>query len=352
MADLIHTGALENPDELGDWVIVARDREIRLLSESGLPTATLDRLLPAKNELGRSLFDSKVGLTKALAQLNIPQPPTSIASNHKELEEILSNLDAASLIKADSGHGGKTIALVPTPKDFDFATIPTEWFPVVVQEHIDGEPVSVEAQFVNGQLVGYLYSSIIKTLSPRGISTERWFSAPPDSNAEKSLVELGRAGALHGLANCTFIKHSPTGEHPRVEHLLVEVDMRPNSWHQFGPKLGVDWVSLYRNPPGKPVHNEGTRRVSLYPLSLVCAPQYRDITSVWAWIFRRPGTWEMRNRKDPVVNRAEFRMIYRHPLGRILKSTLRVSPPPLQRFMKKYGFRSAGRRLVTSAPEN
>jgi hypothetical protein len=347
VADLLDTGCLEIPEDLGDWVIVAEDQEIRLLSESGLPKATLDCLLPAKNILGRSLFDSKVGLANALTQLSIPQPPMSIAVNYEELKEILSKSDTALLVKADVGHGGRTITDVPIPKDFNPHTIPNDWFPVVVQEHVDGEPISVEAQFVNGQLVGYLYSSMIKFLAPFSNSTERWFKPPPDRQVEKSLAELGRAGALHALANCTFIKHSRTGE-----HLLVEVDLRPNSWHQFGPKLGVDWISLYKNPPQQPVHNEGFQRVALYPLSLVRATKYFDFASVWAWIAHSSGTREIRNRKDPVINREEFRLIYRHPLGRILKSTWRVIPVPIQRFMNKNGIRTAGRRLVTSAPEN
>jgi hypothetical protein len=251
------------------------------------------------------------------------------------------------LIKGDRGFGGRKIVHVVSPLDFDVSSVPTEWFPIAIQEYIDGQPVSVEAQFMNGQLVGYLYSSMIKTFSPYGSSTERCFMAPPDRQAENSLAELGQAGALHGLANCSFIRNIRTGE-----HLLIEVDLRPNSWHQFGPKLGVDWVSLFKNPPDQPVHNEGTQRVVLYPHSLVRASRYRDFTSAWAWIVRSSGTRDMRNRMDPVVNRAEFRMIYRHQLATILKTIWRVAPAPIQRAMKKYGIRSAGRRLVTSTPEN
>jgi hypothetical protein len=345
--DLLSTGYLGRPEDLRDWIIVAGDRELRLIAESGLALDILTQLLPAKNDLGRSLCDSKVGLASALTQLGIPQPSTSIAATHAELQDALRRSDLPLLIKGDRGFGGEKIIHVVNPLDFDVTNVPTEWFPVVVQEYIDGEPVSVEAQFVNGRLVGYLYSSMIKTFSLYGISTERWFKRPPDQQVEKSLAELGRAGALHGLANCSFIRDSRTGE-----HLLIEVDLRPNSWHQFGPKLGVDWISLYKNPPDQPVHNEGTQRVAMYPHSLVRASRYRDFTSVWAWIVRSSGTWEMRNSKDPVVNRAEFRMIYRHPLARILKSMWRVMPAPIQRAMKKYGIRSAGRRLVTSAPEN
>jgi hypothetical protein len=345
--DLLHTGAVKRPEELGDWVIVAEDRELRLIADSGLPLDIITRLLPAKNDLGRSLCDSKVGLARALTKLNIPQPRTSEATTRAELLDVLRKSNSPLLIKGDRGFGGRKILDVMNPIDFDVTSVPTEWFPVAIQEYIDGELIPVEAQFVNGQLVGYLYSSVLKTFSPYGHSTQRWFKSPPDRQAENSLAELGRAGALHGLANCSFIRDSRTGK-----HLLIEVDLRPNSWHQFGPKLGVNWISLYKNPPDQPVHNEGSERVALYPLSLLRAPQYADFTSVWAWIVRSSGTWEMRNKKDPVVNRAEFRMIYRHPLGRILKIIWRVIPAPLQRTMKKYGIRSAGRRLVTSVPEN
>lgn len=345
--DLLDTGYLGHSEDLGDWIIVAEDRELRLIAESDLELDILTRLLPAKNGLGRSLCDSKVGLARALTQLDIPQPPSSIATTHAELQDVLQRSDLPLVIKGDRGFGGKKILPVLNPRDFDITNVPTEWFPVVAQEYIDGELVSVEAQFVNGRLVGYLYSSMIKTFSSYGNSTERWFKPPPDRQAENSLAELGRSGELHGLANCSFIKHSQTGE-----HLLIEVDLRPNSWHQFGPKLGVDWIFLYRNPPAQPVHNEGIQRVALYPHSLVRASRSRDFTSVWAWIVRGSGTWAMRNGRDPVVNRAELRMIYRHLLGQILKITWRVIPAPLKQFMEKYGIRSAARRLVTSVPEN
>lgn len=345
--DLIGTGVLDRLEDAGDWIIVAEDLEIRLLSESGLPSATLDLLLPAKHDLGRSLFDSKVGLSNALSQLRIPQPPTLIAEDRGALEEILLRIDTASLVKADSGHGGKTIAYVPIPNEFDLATIPTEWFPVIVQEFVEGELCAVEAQFVQGQLVGYLYSTVLKRFSQLGNSTDRLFTTPPDDQVEIALATLGKAGCLHGLANCTFIREASTSE-----YLLIEVDLRPNIWHQFGPKLGVNWVSLYRNPPDRPIHNEGSQPVAHYPRSLLRAVKHRDLATARMWISRDPGTWEMRNKKDQVANRADLRAIYQNPWAKILISIRRVTPAPIQRAMKKYGIRSTGRRLVTSAPEN
>lgn len=345
--DLIGTGVLDRLKDLSDWIIVAEDLEIRLLSESGLPAATLDLLLPAKHDLGRSLFDSKVGLSKALTQLRIPQPPTLIAEDRGALEEILCKIDTSSLVKADSGHGGKTIAYIPNPNEFDLATIPTEWFPVIVQEFMEGELCAVEAQFVQGQLVGYLYSTVLKRFSQLGNSTDRLFTTPPDDQVEIALATLGKAGSLHGLANCTFIRETSTGE-----YLLIEVDLRPNVWHQFGPKLGVNWISLYRNPPNLPIHNGGSQPVAHYPRSLLRAVKHRDFTTARMWISRDPGTWEMRNKKDQVVNRADIRAIYQNPWAKILISIRRVTPAPIRRSMKKYGIGSTGRGLVASVPEN
>lgn len=330
VADLIGTGVLDGPEDLGDWIIVAEDLEIRLLSESGLPAATLDLLLPARNLLGRSLFDSKVGLTKALTQLHIPQPPTLVAEDLGELEAIFSKIDTSTLVKADSGHGGKTIANIPNPHNFDLATIPTDWFPVIVQDFMEGELCAVEAQFVHGQLVGYLYSTVLNSFSHLGTSTDRLFTTPPNDQVEIALTTLGKAGSLHGLANCTFIREASTRE-----YLLIEVDMRPNIWHQFGPKLGVDWVSLYENPPDRPVHNEGSQPIAHYPRSILRAVKHRDFALVRTWISRGLGTWEMRNKGDEVVNRADLRAIYRNIWEKFLHSIWRVTPAPLQRFMKK-----------------
>lgn len=309
VADLAATELLGSLDNLGDWIIVAEDKELRLLAESDLPESVLSRLLPARNALGISLIDSTVGLAEALTQLNIAQPRSRVAATRGELEAILRAEDCALLIKADSGHGGTCIARALNPKDFDSETIDAAWFPVVVQEFVDGDLCAVEAQFVNGQLVGYLYSTVLQTFSLFGNSTDRLFTAPPDNQVEVALSTLGDAGGLHGLANCSFMLNSKTGE-----LLLIEVDMRPNIWHQYGPKLGVDWVALYKSPPSHPVHNEGSQMVANYPRSLARALKHRDRAILWKWITRQPGTWDMRNKKDLAINRSELRSIYRDPL--------------------------------------
>lgn len=321
--DLIATGIFSEPEKLGDWVIVADDKELQLLARSNLPDEVLARLLPARNQLGRSLFDSKGALARALAQLNIPQPQTQIAASRGELKKIVNASDTGLVIKADSGHGGTGVVLAPIPQDFDLGAIPSEWFPIVVQEFIDGDVCAVEAQFINGQLAGYLYSTVLETSSLFGGSTDRLFTTPPDDQVEQALATLGNAGALHGLANCSFIKDNRTGT-----LLLFEVDLRPNVWHQFGPKLGVDWISLFKNPPVHAVHNEGTQRVAHYPRSLTRAIRQLDFATLWMWLSRAPGTWDMRNNKDPVINRAEFHSLYRAPLQRILKKSLTAIPIP------------------------
>jgi len=324
--DLVATGIFNEPESLGDWVIVAEDKELKILSESALQSEILSRVLPARNALGQSLFDSKVALSQVLSQLNIAQPQSRIAMAASDLNEILRASQKLVLIKADRGHGGVSVTRVSTPHDFELDKIPTEWFPVIVQEFVDGDLCAVEAQFVEGQLVGFLFSTVLKTFSPFGTSTDRLFTAPPDDQVELALRKLGEAGEFHGFANCTFIKNYQTGE-----FLLIEVDLRPNIWHQYGPKLGVDWVALYREPPPRPVHNIGTQRVANFPRSLTRAIKHRDIASMWLWISRRPGTWDMRNKNDPAINRAELRALLLSPLRKLAQKS-------------KLGFSALGRR--------
>ena len=188
----------------------------------------------------------------------------------------------------------------------DIVEVPAGWFPVVVQEALDEAEVSVEVLFRDGELAAWMYAEMLTSQAHYGPSTSRRYVDPPSSDFEADLARVGRHAGLHGFFNCSLFWCPEEGR-----HLIFELDPRPNAWHQFGPRLGVDWVELMWRPdtadaPRHPTFGRGTgRAVHLYPRQLVDGLDARQWAAVRPWALGRPGTWGMRNHRDRAVNTAE-----------------------------------------------
>ena len=306
-------GLVQDPDLLASlprWIVWASDSDLRQLARSSLDLDMKVRVLPARTPAGLTMLGSKAGLADLTATLGVSRPKSTVVTSAMELAAGLAAVPGRVLIKADEGGGGTRILDVADTHVADHPVLPDEWYPVVVQEFVDGAEISVEALFGDGRLLGWLYSHPTRLEGWLGRSTVREYRDPPRQDFVETLQQLAHAAGLHGFANCTFIRTADD------HHLLVEVDMRPNAWHQFGPQLGVDWRALMLDvdsgdrPPVHPAIGHGrVRRLHLFPRELVHALTAPSVGALLPWLFRDAGTWQTRNHADPAMNRVELRVI-------------------------------------------
>lgn len=350
VSDLIESGVLNSPDVLGDWVIIAGDDELRELAQSDLPEEVLVRLLSATTPSGRASLGSKVGMAHLSKVAGVQHPRTLIARYPDELPKILESFPEKFVVKADIGGAGLQVRIFSDAESLAANPIPTEWFPIIVQEFVEGTLVSVEALFKSGELLGYQYSVVEAVAWERGPTCVRRYHTPPSGAVDGPLQALARVSGANGLSNCTFIRSLRTGN-----HLLIEADFRPNVHCQFASQLGLDWVELMLNPPTAPVFPQGLppqgEIIRLYPTDITRALAQRSFRELAPWLFRAPGTWDTRNRRDPTANAAERRQTYKGEIAPTLLKLWHKAPTPVRATVNQLGLRKAARWLITSDPE-
>lgn len=327
---------IERPDlvsTLPDWTVWCRDMDLLRVGRSDLPRETRLRVLPVRTEAGLGILGSKVGLARFAAALGLRQPEFAIADNADDLDHTLREFDGPCVVKGERGAGGERVVLVEDAGANLTGELPAAWYPLLVQRFHPGTPIGVDALFVEGRLAGLLQGTVVSTVSPFGPACTRHFT-PTDETVIATLAHLGAAAGLHGFANCSFV---PSGRGP----LLIEADMRPNVWHQFGPALGVDWLRLMQDPPPRPATPQldcAGRTIHVYPRAIVHALRSRSWPDLRPWLLRAPGTWRTRVRGEPTLDRAErqdiAREVTRLPhrlvsrLSRAVPSPGRVPPLP------------------------
>ena len=124
----------------------------------------------------------------------------------------------------------------------------------------------------------------------------------------ETLKKLGQECQLHGFFNCTFIWSKTTRT-----HWLFEADPRPNPWHQFGPRLGVDWIELMRFPSATVVGPTLPRHptiLGLYPRTIIAFGLSKNVTIILPWLLGLPGTWRTRNTRDAAINAMEKAIVW------------------------------------------
>lgn len=301
--------ALEaQPDLLArgsDWVLYDDDALVRALARGTLPLALKRSTLPASTDVGLGMLGSKVGQQVAAEVAGVVTPRSVIAHSRSEVERAISSLKSPVLVKADIGGGGAQVWLVRDRRAL--ATLPDldDYLPVVVQEFIRGRLISVEPLFRRGQLLGFTYSEMIRTMAGgKGPSTVRRYMDPPTPDVRESLEAIGAGAGAHGFANVTYMWRTQDNA-----HLMIECDLRINTWVQHGPQLGVDWGALMGGPESSNVATTSVgsqgRVIHLYPRALRAALSERSWSLVTPWLRSDVGTWEARNTRDPVVNAAE-----------------------------------------------
>lgn len=290
-----------------NWFIVENDTVAYELARSDLALGDKLRLLPTQSEKGLTVLGSKVGLASAAQELGLNFPHTVTAHNASQLSALCANWKGSGFLKSDLGGGGKYIRHFTALTEPLCDSIPSEWFPLIVQQEIQGTPISIEALFRVGELGGWMCSVPTVYSANFGPSIRRKYFHPQVRDFIPTLERLGRDLALHGLFNCSFIWDERTRT-----HYLYEADPRPNPWHQFGPRYGVDWVELMRDPQlprQEPSFSHKRFYLSLYPRAFIYFGMEKKLSYVLPWVLCFPGTWNSRNRKDRAQNREDRRIV-------------------------------------------
>ncbi len=317
-------------DALPEWTLWGSDMDLIRMARCTLPEHTKTRILPARTALGLTMLGSKTGLARLAGSLGLAQPPFCVIDRPEDWPDAAATWPGRTLVKGERGAGGDRIRVAPSSEQVRADVVPDFWYPIVVQEYVDGDVVAVEALFAHGRLAAWMYSEVAHSEDPLGRSTARIFQDPPSDDFTTALDALANAAGLHGLANCTFIRPAGTDR-----HLLLEVDMRANAWFQFGPVLGVDWTAAMASDPAPdlpvihPRFGPGVSRpLHLYPREPVHALDRRSWAAAKPWLTRAPGTWDTRNHRDRAVNTVEraevWQEVSRLPgraLGRLRRST-------------------------------
>lgn len=304
------------------YVIYSDDDIPRGLASSNLSMAERLRILPARRAEGLHMLGSKVGLAQVGAAAGVVMPESVVVDDATSLSSAIEHIGIPCLIKADVGGGGGGIAIVRDPANLPDE--PVREYPLVVQRLVDGDEMAVDAIFDDGRLLGWAYARVTGVSGLLGPSTVRRYGEPPSRDCVDALLRLGEHSGLTGLFNCTFV-----WERARGRHLRVEADPRPNAWHQFGPRLGLDWVGLLTEPPDTPVGPVLPPQgivLHLYPRELASGIPHGDSAATRPWATRASGTWETRNRRDAAVNRAEDRQVLGMPGFTVTRQAWRLIP--------------------------
>ncbi|MEX1210964.1 MAG: hypothetical protein WEA35_08875 [Candidatus Nanopelagicales bacterium] len=302
-----------------DWILFDDDLLMRALTQSTLPDDVKERVLPAGSTLGRAMLGSKIGQQVAAEAAGVPMPRAIVAHTMDEVIEAVDDVDGPVMVKGDVGGGGAAVWLVRDSRDLPARNAITRVLPVLVQEYVAGPLVNIEPLFDRGRLLGYIQSETLEcTRRGKGPTTARRFSDPRAPDLQQTLESIGAVGRLHGFGNLTFLWCRR-----RQRHLLIECDMRINTWVQFGPAMGMDWRDLLisRRPANPIVPSLGARGhiVRLYPREVEAGLTELRWSLLRPWLQRGEGTWESRNNRDEAVNTVERRSILsRQSLARCL----------------------------------
>lgn len=201
------------------------------------PLNELIHLLPIKN-LEVLYMLGKTGFSEFCNKYNIPTPSYYVVQEKSDISKAKEKIGFPLLIKPSYSNGGYGITICNDEENYNLAWS-DKYFdtPFLVQEFLEGELLSVEAIYRNGELIEYATS--IKEGDGLGPSTKRIYLAK-NLFLTKELQNFGMACKLDGFVNMSYIKCSEDN------YQLFEADPRPTAWVATGQWFGADFIQAIR----------------------------------------------------------------------------------------------------------
>jgi len=243
-------------DKADTFLVFSDDDHMYQLARMGLTQEQQCAIFPTKKASGLQLLGSKVGLTKFCNEHAISHPQSIVADSPEELKVVLNNFAYPLFIKGDRGGGGALVFNLLKRGDFDQVKLAAGDFPVVVQEAIESPLISIEAFYAHGQLVAWIYSEELGSISKFGPNYARSYLNPDNKSFVPTLQLLGGHAGLHGFVNCALLRDVDGN------YLLFEADLRPNAWHYLFRHFGIDLKSVMDSVAA------GNKVVPLFPSAI------------------------------------------------------------------------------------
>ena len=226
------------------WIIPIDDSILRILNKQLASENLFNKIIPLCKLEYRTLLGSKIGLSLICKELEILTPGFLIYENKQSIEEITKTIKFPILIKEDENGGGNGCFLCKNRDDLEKslqAICPSKKY--IIQNFIQGEEISCEALFKNGQLLVANTCRILENIKTFGYSLKREYFR--DEKLIKSLEISGKKLGLNGFCNISYLLNNED-----QLHYLIEIDSRPNAWFRFGEFNGNDFskgVKKYNN---------------------------------------------------------------------------------------------------------
>ncbi|MBA5608605.1 ATP-grasp domain-containing protein [Duganella sp. FT3S] len=181
----------------------------------------------------------KAGFAALCRDHGVSSPRFEVVTRAAEAPAALQSLGLPVVVKENYSNGGAGVrifrdapAYAQCMAAYDYAE------PLLVQQFIDGELLSMDALFKRGKLLQYACAVDVEpTLGP---STKRRYF-PNDEPIGALLRRLGQAATLHGFANISILR-----ERDSQRCYLIEADPRPTKWVSCTRWFGHDIVAAFR----------------------------------------------------------------------------------------------------------
>jgi len=225
--------------ELNGLILWGDDEIMYQIANSKIAQTLKLRILPVRKQIGLQILGSKVGQSKIFKNLELKTPKTEIIKSANQLKQRLKNFQGPFIIKGDRLGGGALVRKYESRKGLSLKDVDESWYPIVLQDFINGPVISVEAFFKKGKLVAWIYSAYEGALGEFGPSFLRTYKNPSNLDFEADLIKLADHCGLDGMFNCTYILSGSS-------HYLIEADGRPNSWHFLFDHFKLPIMQIYQ----------------------------------------------------------------------------------------------------------
>jgi predicted ATP-grasp superfamily ATP-dependent carboligase len=275
-----------------DWIIPGDDAIIRLLNERIDNESDFYKILPLTKIENRELLGSKAGFSKLCKKYNITTPKYLIYTPNSTPNQIGGYMSYPLLMKLDKSEGGFGVFLCENETDLaKKLTTTVNKENLVFQQFIKGYDVNVEVLYKNGKLLVYSYSRTLTIMGKFGVSTQRLFYQNPE--IEPELIKMGENLGLNGFGNVVFMYSEAESK-----HYLIEIDVRPNAWMNYGKYMGNDFSEGVRNIINgslrlvKPADTtKQPLKISLYKKDVYRCILEKDFKGLLAWLTNKEGRW-------------------------------------------------------------
>jgi hypothetical protein len=226
-------------DSLEGWIIFGDDAVLYEVANSSLSIEKKLQILPVNTVEALSIVGSKKGFAEISKKYNWKAPKSVVCDSPEILIAVAEDIGYPLFIKADCGSGGAQVKKIMNLPELQREEIPQSWFPLVVQESIEGTECGLGLFYWHGELRFIDFADEALSMEKFGPTYKRRIFIPQSFDALDSLHEMGRVLGLHG-----FVNGSSMFDSHHNSHWVFEMDLRPNAWHFLFNKLGYSLEDL------------------------------------------------------------------------------------------------------------